>query len=99
MNEALIIVSTLAILFSLIALIMACIAISVCVGLKNSTHSIVWKPLDADTGGEAGKDHTDEFLKDDEIPDENPFKRKSAAKEKPPEDFDFMEDVADQNNF
>lgn len=93
MNEALLIVGILAILFSLIALIVGCIAISICVGLKNSTHTIQWKPLDF----KEVEDPLKEFMDDELVPEENPLKKKKKPKD--PEDFAFMEDVTDQSNF
>lgn len=101
MNEAVIIVCTLAILLSCIALTIGCIAIALVVGLKNSTHTIQWKTLD--------NPHTSQDeeeipgLEEEESNDplaENPLKRKKKESEPAPQaDFPFMEDVTDQNGF
>lgn len=93
MNETAIILSTLAICFSGIALIMGCIAISICVGLKNSTHTIQWKTLDNPFTNDPDplSEEADELIK------ENPLRVKKKKPE--PEDFPFMDDIADQSNF
>lgn len=98
MNEVSIIVSTLAILFSLVALIVGCVAISMVSGFLRSTHTVSWQPL-------VGKD-----VEENEEVDDGPFAQDADAittarapklKRKPvaPSDFAFMEDVADSSNY
>jgi hypothetical protein len=98
MNEVAIIISALAICLSTVALIVGCIAISICVGLKNSTHTIQWKTLDNPFKDEAEEllNETDPELNGGDPFAENPLRRK---KEKEPEDFSFMEDVSEHSNF
>lgn len=64
MNEAVIIISVLAILFSLISLIVGCVAISMVCGFLRSTHTVTWKPLDVGGAiGDEGEDGDEEPTK------------------------------------
>lgn len=46
MQEVAIIISVISIVFSIIAIFFGCLGISVVIGLKNSTHSIQYVPVD-----------------------------------------------------
>lgn len=95
MNEVAIILSTLAVCLSVIALVMGCIAVSICVGLKNSTHTIQWKTLDNPFQEEA-----EELLGDPMSEGTEPGPTNRAPKKRVnPEDYAFMDDVTDQSNF
>lgn len=77
---------------SIVSLILSTIAIAVIVGFKNSTHKIEWKPLPT---------HEDDPFKliDDDLPFENPNKRKIKnpfPKEEVKEDESFV-DLDDPN--
>lgn len=74
MSETLIIISALALILAVIALIVALAALAFIIGVKNSTHQVVWKPVepaesqdDPFSTGSPDEDET-EF-------DENPNKR------------------------
>lgn len=87
MNEAIIIVSTLAIIFSGIALIVSCVGIAMVCGFLRSTHTVQWKTLDNPFQQEAEEllEETEEIVE--------------PKKNKRPKDFAFMDEVADMNNF
>lgn len=102
MNEALIIISVLAILFSLIALIMGCVSVAMVCGFLRSTHTIQWKTLDSAPSEEFPIDLDDDPLaefSDSPLPEVNPFKRKK--KEDPEETLvqQVMEEVTQDSNF
>lgn len=106
MNEAVIIVSTLAVCFSAIALICSCVAIALVAGFTRSTHTVQFKPLGLPGETQEIKDPLADLL-DEEKVEENPFKRKKRNWDletgKPidteTEQKEFMDDVTDANNF
>jgi hypothetical protein len=78
MNNFYIIISCLAILFSLVALGVGVAALALVIGLKNSTHQVVWKPIEPEEKQEDPFVSFDEEIKDMEnpnkrIPKEEPF--------------------------
>lgn len=92
MNEALFIVSILAIILSVVALIIGCISIAMISGFLRSTHTIQWKTLE-NPYPDMSLDPMSEEVSGD-IP--NPLKRKKKAEK---EDYAFMEEVSEQSNF
>ena len=109
MNEALIIACSLAVCFSIIALICGLVCVAIVAGFLRSTHTIQFKPLNI--GGEKSEleDPLATVTGDDEPVEENPFKRKrrtwadvdrEASKvDTEKEQKEFMEYVTDANNF
>lgn len=100
MFNILIVLSIVATLFSLAALTVGCVALAFVIGLKNSTHNVVWKEAPA---------QVDPFAVEAEREDEEPevdtsinkrFK-KFANEELKPADAPFidMEDPANVSNF
>lgn len=103
MNEALIICCTLAICFSIIALICGLVAIALVAGFTRSTHSIQFKPLGISPIEENLKDPLSELLGEEEV-EENPFLRKKKPEaekviDTESEQKEFMEEVTDSNTF
>jgi hypothetical protein len=96
MNETVIsVLSILSILTAIPALTVACVALAYVIGLKNSTHQVVWKPVDpaeADpfTAQAEEEEETEEFK-----PYENPNKRIKPAAE---EDFADLSDPSVTSN-
>jgi hypothetical protein len=105
MNEAVIIISTLAICLSVIALILSCVAIAMVCGFLRSTHTIQWKTLDTASVDMPDltspvNDPFQEYMGDESIPEENPFKRKK--KEAPKQETlleQVMEEITEESNF
>ena len=75
------------ILFSLVALVIGCTALAFVIGLKNSTHQVVWKPMGPPK---------DPFLADEEkeaeVPGDNPNRRLKRE-----EDTEPLVDLDDPN--
>lgn len=101
MNEAVIILCTLSVCFSIIALICGLVSIALVAGFTRSTHTVQFKPLQTNGDENISRDPLEEILNDEPI-EENPFRRKPKPEPKTDtesEQKEFMEDVTDSNNF
>lgn len=88
MSEVVVILSALAIILSAIALVVGCVGLSIIVGVKNSTHQVVWK--------EAPTDAFNPLVSDD-ITEEtefnfNPNKREKTSKMEMADEFADLTD-------
>ena len=90
MINTLLIVSTLAILFSLIALIVSVVSLAFVIGLKNSTHQVVWKPVDEPKDDDPFDFNNNLYPEDEELV--NPNKR---IKKEVKEDEEDLVDLTD----
>lgn len=101
MLNVLVIVSVVAILFALVALVVGCIALSIVVGVKNSTHQVVWKSLEPeklDPFGEIDGDEDEEI--DQNVNPNKRFKKfENAELEKTEEEFADLDDPGITSNF
>lgn len=99
MLNVLVIVSIVAILFALVALIVACVSLAFVIGVKNSTHQVVWKSAEPES--------IDPFTaEEDDLPtiqNENPNKRfkkfENAELSKTEEEFADLDDPGITSNF
>lgn len=76
-----IVLPVLSILFSLAALTIGCVALAFVIGLKNSTHQVVWKPVETEKLDPFALTEDEE----EEVFETNPNKR--IKKEKPFEPY------------
>jgi hypothetical protein len=90
------------ILFSLTALIVGTAALAMVIGLKNSTHQVVWKPLeppkDEDPFAAILGEEPDEVELEGLHPSLNPNKRKKKEESKPAEEFADLDDPSVSSN-
>lgn len=98
MLNILFILSIVATLVSIAALLIGCVALAFVVGLKNSTHNVVWKAAPVSSDPFAGEEKED----DEEITAEiNKRFKKHANEELKPADAPFvdMDDATVTSNF
>jgi Trk-type K+ transport system membrane component len=94
MTEALIVVSAVALVLATISLAAGVAALSMVIGIKNSTHQVVWKPVEEVSPDPFIDSLVEETM--EPVLGENPNKRKARTVE---EAFADMDDPTISSNF
>ena len=107
MFNTLIIISSIAAILSTVALIIGCVALTFVIGVKNSTHQVVWKEADPHKNDDPFTEDEEDFEIQSE-PIENPNKRikpttykkfENAELLKAEESFRDLDDPSITSNF